>query len=767
MIYYNVEKNEEGLFLVENRYDPKFALKTESSFAQCNGYFGVRASFDCKVLNENRGMFVAGFYNKAYENEVSEFVNCPDLTEIQLYLEGEKFSFDSCTVKEYDRRLNVYTGELSISAICELKCGLEVKLESKRFASDDNFHLLCQKFSVTPLNREVKSIEIISGINGQITNSGVSHFKQTECRVYNKRYMSYIGCTGEGILQLISGISIHGGTFISPPKHVLKRRSIYEIDRVAALKNQTVVYEKYSYIDTPKTQECCDTDKKIEFIECFISNGYQKNYEDHKRSMYGFWKHAGISIEGISLEEEAAIRFAQYHIKGMTPRNTCSYSMGAKGLTGEGYKGHVFWDVEIFILPFLLYVFPESARNHLLFRYNGLPKAREKAMQFGYEGAMFPWETAKTGTEETPQYAQLNIHTGKANKVWSWIKECHITADIAYAVWKYYMLTNDHEFMVNYGNEIIFEAAAFWVSRAEYDKERDAYFIKDVIGPDEYDEHVDNNTYTNYMAWYCVKTAIYIMEHLKENQPDQYQKLNDKLNLEKKEAAWIDFVNKTYLPKPDDRQIIPQDDSFLSKKELPDIERYKSSKIKQSILLDYSRDEVVNMQVLKQADVVMLFNLLPHLFDSETVKKNIIFYEKRTIHDSSLSYCAHAQACAKFGMADKAYEFFKKAMEIDINDNPYDSTDGIHAASLGGIWNCVVLGFAGISMKEGTLSIRPMLPQAWKSMKFYIMVRGTYIHINLSRSAVELKCEKPLDDKIPVEVFGHRYELKDCLNLRL
>lgn len=767
MIYYDVEKNEKGLFLVENAYDPNYALKTESAFTQCNGYFGVRGSFDCKVLNESRGMFIGGLYQKAYENEVAELVNCPDLTEIQLYIDGEKFSFDSCSILQYDRRLNIYTGELSISGVCRMKNGIKLKIESHRFASDDNCHLLCQSFAVTPLNRAVKALELVTGINGQITNNGVSHFKQIECRVYDKKYMSLTGSLEKEILHLLCGTSLSGGSIRYNSEYVLKRRSIYETHRLAAAKNQTITFEKYSYIEMFDSQEQDNAVNKIKYIDDCILMGYQELYEKHKKSMERFWRYAKITIEGISIKEEAAICFAQYHLKGMTPRNTPSYSIAAKGLTGEGYKGHVFWDVEIFILPFLLYTFPEQAKNLLLFRYNGLPGARDKAKQFGFQGAMFPWETTKNGLEETPLYAQLNIHTGKANKVWSGIKECHVTADIAYAVWEYYLLTGDTEFMLKYGNEIIFETAIFWVSRSDYIMQKDIYIIKDVIGPDEYDEHVDNNAYTNYMAWFCVKLALHIMECIKRNNPEQFQVLQSKLGLKKQEPKWKDFINKIYLPKPNNEQIIPQDDSFLLKKELPDIDKYKNSSRKQSILFDYSRDEIVNMQVLKQADVVMLFTLLPDLFSNEVIQKNIAFYERRTTHDSSLSYCAHAQACANIGDTDQAYRFFEKAMEIDINNNPYDSMDGIHAASLGGIWNCVICGFAGVSVRKGILNISPVLPASWKSMKFYINYHNTYIHISLSMLEIELKCDAPSDTKFPIEIYGCRYEFHNSLMVQL
>ena len=483
--------------------------------------------------------------------------------------------------------------------------------------------------------------------------------------------------------------------------------------------------------------------------------------------MKEFWDVTRVHVDGMSEAEEAAVCFAQYHILGMTPWHTNEGSIAAKGLTGEGYKGHVFWDTEIFLFPMLLYGYPKEAKRLLEFRYRGLDGARKKAKDYGFEGAMFPWEAARTGEEETPLYAALNIHTGKANKVWSGIKEYHVTADIAYAVEQYYESTGDDRFMEDCGYEIVFEAARFWVSCAKWDEKRQKYGIYDVIGPDEYTEHVDNNAYTNYMAVYCVKMALNYAEKLKAENVEVFKSLNQKLKLEKDLQKWKEFQEKMYLPVPNEDGIIPQDDSFLSKPCLENIEKYKESQIKQSVLLDYSREEVVNMQVLKQADVVMLLNLFPKLFDEETVRKNVLFYENRTIHDSSLSYCAHAQACAAIGAMDLAWEFFRKCLVVDINENPHDSTDGVHSASLGGIWNCLIFGFAGVHYEKGVLYLTPNLPKQWKTMDFNMYIEGVKVHFTVGRDNITLNCEKKEGRKIRVKAENKEYVLEDSLDIAL
>lgn len=760
MIYYNVEKNDQGLFLIEDQYDRRFLLKTETVFSQCNGYLGVRAAFDSKVLEESRGMFVGGLYEKAYKNEVVELVNCPDLTEMQITLNGEKFSIDTSELLEYRRALNLLTGELTIRLLCKLESGLKVKIKSRRFASFDDCHLFCQSLTIEPLNRDTE-ISVLSGINGQSTNSGVSQFRKVDCRVFDKRYMCMNAYLTKDRLSIMNTLTTDQ-KLKKNTEFVLKRRSIYGKYKLFTAKNEAVTILKYNYIE--KLQEDRKTEEeRIEVLKACIEKGYDALLIKHISCMDKMWQFAKIDIKGATLEEEAAICFAQYHLLGMTPCNTSKISVGAKGLTGEGYKGHVFWDTELFILPFFLHTFPKKARNLLEFRYHGLAGAKAKALEYGYQGAMYPWEVAGDGYEQTPLYAALNIHTGKANRVWSGIKEHHVTADIIYAVWQYYTLTNDETFMKEFGYEMLFEAAIFWSTRAVFNEENGQYHILDIIGPDEYTEHVDDNAYSNYMAHFCISIADRVACALEMKYPDVFKVLNRNLQLERYQKKWKDLLKRLYLPGPNEDNIIPQDNTFLSKKTLQNINYYKQCQEKQAILLDYSRDEVVDMQVLKQADVVMLLNLFPHMFSKKVVKDNVTFYESRTVHDSSLSYCAHAQACASIGETDMAWDFFKKSIEIDINDNPHDSTDGVHSASLGGVWNCIIFGFAGVSHDKNLLEISPKLPKEWTEIQFYLNVQGIYIKVNICADTLILTCERKFDTAIRIRVYERDYKLEDSL----
>lgn len=754
MIHYETEKKEERLWLREKDFSPRFELKTESVFSQCNGYMGVRAAHPFSLIQENRGMFLCGAFNQAYEDEVTELVNCPDVTWFGLTIDGEEIHPEGSRMLSCTRSFDIHSGELQMVYLFELKSGEKVQITNRRFASQDNIHLFVQDFQIKFLDKSHRKLCLKTGINGQKTNSGVSHFRKVDCRVYERKQMGIRGELEDNAVLVLTECNARIGN-VDHIDFGLGRRCIYETISMLPDENGEVVLEKITYIS--QTDDENSSRNRSQILTYAAKEGYDKLFERHSEKMRRFWERSTLKIEGISLEEEAAICFAQYHIQGMTPWHTSHSSIAAKGLTGEGYKGHVFWDTELFIFPSLLFTYPEIARNLLEFRYRGLEGARKKARSYGFEGAMFPWEAAKTGEEETPLYAALNIYTGKANKVWSGIKEYHVTADIVYALNQYYEVTKDQKFMDRYGYEIAFEAAQFWYSCAKWDDDHKKFGIYDIIGPDEYTEHVDNNAYTNYMAAYCVRIAGKYAKDLQGRNPKLYQRFNQTLGLEKRRTNWENFLSQIYLPVPNQDGIIPQDDTFLSKPCLDNIEKYKKSQIKQVVLLDYSRDEVVNMQVLKQADVVMLLNLFPHMVPEELVRKNVLFYEARTIHDSSLSYCAHAQACAAIGAMDLAEDFFEKSLVIDLDDNPYDTTDGVHSASLGGVWNCLVFGFAGVHYEGEILYLQPHMPAHWKSMEFQLRIAGQTVHFQITGQKVRLSCEETLEIPIHVKIEDQEY----------
>ena len=420
----------------------------------------------------------------------------------------------------------------------------------------------------------------------------------------------------------------------------------------------------------------------------------------------------------------------------MTPAHDRRMNIGAKGLSGEGYKGHTFWDTEIFLLPYFVFTMPEVARSLEEYRYLSLPGAHEKAAHNGFKGAQFPWESAWLDDGEvTPEYLGTDILTGLPTKVWSGLIEIHITADVAFGVWQYYVCTGDQDYMDRYGYELIFDCAKFWLSRLE-PGEDGLLHMNDVVGPDEFKEHVNDNAFTNYMARWNIGKAIEYAALLKAERPELYAALNEKLGLDGLVPEWREKIDRICLTRPNENGVLPQDSTYLTLRDV-DLSKYKKQAHVGGIYKDYNQEQIVHMQVTKQADVMMLFFLLEDQFSREVKRASWDYYEPRTLHDSSLSLSTHSVLACDIGEVELGYEMFRKASGIDLaNDNPHSSDAGIHAASFGGLWQCAVFGFGGLRMVGGKLRIDPKLPAAWSRLRYTLMWRGQRLSVEVSQNEV-------------------------------
>jgi hypothetical glycosyl hydrolase len=449
----------------------------------------------------------------------------------------------------------------------------------------------------------------------------------------------------------------------------------------------------------------------------------------------------------------------------MTPAHDNRMGIGAKGFSGEGYKGHSFWDTELFMLPFFTFTQPHIARSLLEYRYNTIKGARKKALENGYKGAMFPWESAWADDGEvTPVWGAVDINTGKSTKIWSGFIEQHITSDISFAIWQYYQVTGDEDFMNNYGYEILLDTGIFWASRLQWNEEKKLYHINEVVGPDEYKEHVNNDAFTNYTAYWCIENAIHYYHLLKTEKPEVFSRLDKLLNLGIEIKNLEEMLPLIYLPQPNEKNIIPQDDTYLTLKEI-DLYKYKNQEHVGSLFLDYSLSEVNLMQVSKQASVVMLMYLLEHKFSSEVKKANYNYYEARTLHDSSLSLSTHSILANDLGNRDLAYSLYRQATAIDLGMNMKSSDHGIHAAALGGIWQIIVCGFGGIRMFGGKLRIEPKLPKEISQITFSVYWKGNLLGIQVNHEILKVKNNGT--ETIIFSNGGKQYELNRGLEMKI
>lgn len=351
---------------------------------------------------------------------------------------------------------------------------------------------------------------------------------------------------------------------------------------------------------------------------------------------------------------------------------------------------------------------------------------------------MFPWESAWLDDGETcPLYMGTDILTGTPIKVWSGIIEQHITADVAFGAWQYAVITGDQDFMDRYGYELIMDTAIFWASRLE-DGEDGLYHINDVVGPDEYHEHINDNSFTNYMVWWNIKKAIEYHDFLKKEKPELFQTLSEKLNLAEYYPRWCDGVARIFLPKPTKEGILPMNDRFMTLKEI-DLSKYKKQEFVAGIMKDYNLEQIQGIQVCKQADCLVLFYLLEDLFAPEVKKATFDHYEARTLHDSSLSLSTHSVQACDLGEDEMAYDLFRKAAMIDLGPYMGSSNAGIHAASFGGVWQCVVYGFGGLRMLDGKLRIRPRLPEGWQKLRYTLIWKGQKLQVTVTKTQVTVQ----------------------------
>ncbi|CAH0122141.1 Kojibiose phosphorylase [Paenibacillus sp. CECT 9249] len=731
-------------------YDQGFHLHYLNKYASLltlgNGYLGIRGAYEEDYTGQIRGMYVAGVYNKATANEPAEIVNLPDITGMTIEIDGQPFSLLDGEVVSYERALHFETGELRREMVWKSKAGACYRFLFQRFVSKHDLHVVASKVIIQSLDQPAR-IKLVTGIDAQQTNFGKQHVIEESVRVHNEETIQGVYKTTESGVTVAIAADFHVPE-TSKMTFSAKNRQLLAVISCETAQNKPFVFEKIATVYT--SHECDDPETVcLEAVQTHAAQGYDGLLEQSAAKWREFWRQKRVTIASSDEFDQTAMDFALYHIEIMTPAHDDRFSIGAKGLTGEGYKGHVFWDTEIFLAPFHLYTEPEIAKKLLLYRYKHLPEAKEKAARNGYEGALFPWESAFTGKEETPEFAAINIRTGTRQKVASALAEHHIVADIAFAVVQYYESTLDDNFMKNEGLALLKETARFWISRTA--DEGGKLSIHDVIGPDEYTEHVNNNAYTNYMAYYNVEKALYFMEQYQDEDPSLFEKGRD-------------FLKRLYLPEPNDERIVPQDDTFLTKPAI-DLTPYKQKQGSQAILLDYSRQEVNEMQILKQADVVMLLYLFPDLFSSEVVKKNLFYYEKHTIHDSSLSKAIHAIVASRCDDHEAAYRFFQEACLIDLGPNPRSSDEGIHAASLGAIWLAAVFGFANMTINRDMLALNPKLPANWKELKIPLCYQGRKLEIKLTHELCEIT--KFSGEDVEIEINGRVFELSDRLEVTI
>lgn len=742
----------ENWLVEESAFDPAHLGKCEAIFSQGNGYLGIRSALEERYIGEKRTLFVTGTFNCFGETEVTELPNFPDVTCIPLEINGRPFRMDLGTLHSYRRTLNLKTGEVTRFIDWEGPTGERLELTFRRIVSKADEHVLGAKITVRPLSGPVR-IRLESGIDGQMTNTGSQHFHEGDRRIFDSKFLQMVSKTTQSAVtaavQSTHRIFLDGREWTAPALPIISRRILGVRLDLDVPQGSELVLEKLSCVYTSSHQGYDSLEASIAALSAaedglakirFVYHeGYDRLFAASADAWKKYWLEQDVRIDSCDGFDQLAVRFALYHLAVMCKTDDNRVGIGAKGLSGEGYKGHSFWDTEIFILPFFLYTQPDAAKTLMEYRHRGLAGAYRKAKENGFRGAMYPWEAAWFDDGEvTPLLGEADIVTGKPIPILTGQIEQHVTADIVYAVWQYVLITGDREFLRRCGTEIIVQTARFWVSRLEWNNRLDRFEINDVIGPDEYKEHVNNNAYTNYMARFNMDLALELINDWKTQDPAFYREMDQRLRLDEAAAEITAVHKKLYLPQPGPNGIIPQFDGYLDLKEI-NLEKYKKSETVGGIYQDYNAEQINELMVSKQADLMVLFYLHDRLFDGDIMLKNYRFYEARTLHDSSLSKSTHCVLAASLGLLEEAYSFFRRACEIDLGPSMKTSNHGIHSAAMGGIWQCVVLGFGGLKIRDGELSLSPHLPQGWSGFEFPLVWHGTPLRVTVTAEGTTVR----------------------------
>ncbi len=738
--------------VIEKAFHPEFLAQLETMSALGNGYLGMRGCPEEGGPNAENGTFINGFYETrpiVYGEDAYGFArtgqticNVTDSKTIKLFVDDEPFWLPDAHLLTYDRRLNMRSGTLDREILWETPAGKQVSIKSRRLVSLPNRHVAAISYCVTLLNSQafvVLSSEMAAdpgargketdprlarAFLGRVLHPRASYSKGRRvvlCHATEKSRFT-LTCATDNALETSCPHSykvVHSADF---------GQVAFTIEAQPGCPIQLTKYMVYHTSQTASAEELCGRAEWT--LDRVVSQGFQRLLAAQEQYMDDFWRRSDVRIKDIredrikrsTVEIQQAIRFNLFHILQASARAEDT-GVPAKGLTGQAYEGHYFWDTEIYLLPFLIYTSPRIARNLLAFRYKMLPQARARAKELGHRGAMFPWRTI-SGEEASAYYA-----AGTA--------QYHINADIMYALRKYVQATGDETFLRDFGAEMLVETARLWLDLGFSSAARGGKFrINGVTGPDEYNAVVNNNAYTNLMARENLRYATQVVQSLRATEPDAYNALAHKTALELSEVSeWMRAAENMYVPYDDKLKIIRQDDDFLAK-EPWDFRNTPADNY--PLLLFYHPLNIYRKQVIKQADVVLAMFLLGDAFSLEAKKRNFDFYDPLTTGDSSLSSCVEAIIAAQVGDIDKAIRYGMAALLMDLADVGGNVKDGCHIASMGVTWMMLTYGLAGMRDHDGTLSFWPRrAPEDNAILRFPVTYRGQLLEVEISLDKVE------------------------------
>ncbi|HEY1469837.1 MAG TPA: glycosyl hydrolase family 65 protein [Candidatus Acidoferrum sp.] len=722
--------------LIEKRFNPDRMAQMETLFALANGYLGIRGTFDEGTPVFQKGTLINGFHETwpivypesayGYARTGQTIVNVPDGTLIRLYVDDEPFDLANASLVNFERSLDFRSGILTRDVIWEKGSGKQIRIRSRRLVSFEHRHVAVVSYEVTLLNADapiVISSELVYQEETRLVEGD-----QRGSRAFTERVLIPVGLQfseAKAILMAVTRTSKM--TLACGMDHQVETEGAYDIKNdsqsergrivisLNGIAGQTVQITKLLTYHTSSTAPVDELGERTErALERARVLGFDGFAAGQQVWLSKFWDRADIEVRGND-ELQQVTRVNLFHLYQATARAD-GMGVPAKGLTGHGYEGHYFWDTEIYVLPFLIYTNPHAARNLLLFRYRMLNAARRRAREVNQQGALFPWRTIN-GEEASAYYA-----AGTA--------QYHINADIAYAVVKYANVTGDMEFLYHEGAEILLETARMWRSLGFFSSRVDGRFcINAVTGPDEYNTVVNNNAFTNLMARENLWAAARTIERIRDTNHERFSHLVHDARLKDDEIAeWQAAADRMFVPYDEGAGIHLQDDEFLSKKPWDFANTHED---KYPLLLHFHPLVIYRHNVIKQADVVLAMVLLGHEFSLEQKRRNFDYYDPLTTGDSSLSVSIQSILAMELGYRDKATEYLRYSLWMDLADVHANVDQGCHIASMGGTWMAAVYGIAGMREQNGHITFHPRLGKRIEGLRFHLTIQGQLLTVDI------------------------------------
>lgn len=744
--------------IIEDHFDPANQEISESIFSIGNGYMGQRANFEERYSGPSlQGSYMAGVYypdktrvgwwKNGYPEYFAKVLNSTNWIGIDVFADGTALDLAVCKVKDFIRELNMKEGYLSRRFTVTLPDGKEIAVEAVRFVSIVRHEIGAIRYSVTPLNFSGE-LRLVPYLDGDIMNKDSNYEEKFWLEVEKAAAagQSYLTLKTKKLDFHVTSVMAfdlcrNGQALSLSPALTEREKYVAAEVAVAAEAGETITLYKYVANVTSRDHEPSRlAEAGSSALQAAKQAGFDALLCEQAEAWAEKWKTSDIIIEGDEAAQQA-IRFNIFQLDQTYSGEDDRLNIGPKGFTGEKYGGSTYWDTEAYCVPFYLSTANASiARNLLIYRYKQLEKAKENARKLGFsKGALYPMVTMNG--EECHNEWEITF------------EEIHRNGAIAYAIFNYVNYTGDKFYLGEYGLEVLAEISRFWEERVNFSAAKGKYVMLGVTGPNEYENNVNNNWYTNRIAAWTLEYTLEVLDYLNQHEPSRYEELISKLQLRDEEVRkWRHIIDNMYYPYDEERGVFLQQDGFLDK-ELITVKDLAPEHL--PLNQNWSWDRILRSCFIKQADVLQGLYFLGDRYDLETKKRNFDFYEPMTVHESSLSPCLHAIIACELGYQEKAYEMYLRTARLDLDNYNNDTEDGCHITSMAGSWMSIIQGFGGLRVREGELVLQPFIPSHWKSFSFKVMFRDARLNVNVTEGSIIVSNETEVPAAI--RIYGQSF----------